>query len=114
MSYISNQEEATNIGVVTWHPRRLMTYWPLIVTVLAIAGTAGAANARLDNLSDRVEYIWNNGPPPLAIRLTRIEEKQTHIEEKQKEMNETLIRIEEKIDDKYSVSPEAKRKLRKL
>lgn len=94
--------------------RRVLAFWPIILTAGAVVVSAANAETRLDHLTERVDYIWNSGPPPIAVRLARIEEKQTQIEEKQKEMNETLIRIEEKIDDKYSVSPESQRKLRKL
>lgn len=98
------------------YPRlgKFMSFWPLIVTALAIAVTAGTANAKLESLSDRVDYIWNNGPPPLSIRLARIEEKQIRIDEKQEELKITLDRIETKLDDRLTVSQETKNKLRKL
>lgn len=94
--------------------KKVLAYWPIILTALAITVTAAEANTRLDFLTDRVEYIWENGPPSQSVRLARIEEKQIRIEEKQKEMNETLIRIEDKIDEKYSVSSESRKKLKRL
>lgn len=94
--------------------RKVIAYWPIILTAGAVVVSAAQANTRLDGLSDKVEYIYQKGAPPTAERLARIEERQIAIEKEQKEMNETLVRIEGKIDDKYSVSPEAQRKLRKL
>lgn len=87
--------------------KKIVAYWPIILTALAVTVSAASANTRLDNLQERVQYIWDNGSPSVAIRLARIEEKQNH-------MNAQLDRIEEKMDERYTVSQESKRKLRKL
>lgn len=94
--------------------KSIMSYWPIILTAGAVVVSAASATTRLDNLSQRVEYIWTNGPPEMSVRLARIEEKQNRIEEKQIEMSKTLERMETKIDEGYAVSPDARKRLRRL
>lgn len=94
--------------------RSIMSYWPILLTAGAVVVSAASATTRLDNLSDRVEYIWSNGTPAESVRLARIEEKQNRIEEKQIEMTKTLERMETKIDEGYTISPETRRRLRRL
>lgn len=93
--------------VTEGHIKKIVAYWPIILTALAVTVSAASANTRLDNLNDRVDYIWNNGTPSVAVKLARIEEKQNHIDLQ-------LDRIENKLDNRYIVSPETRKKLKDL
>lgn len=87
--------------------KKIVAYWPIILTALAVTVSAASANTRLDNVNERVQYIWDNGSPSVAVRLARIEEKQDHIDLQ-------LDRIENKLDNRYIVSPETRKKLKDL
>lgn len=87
--------------------KKVVAVWPIVLTAAALTISAASASTRLDELKSRVDYIWDNGSPTVSVRLARMEEKQN-------QMNEKLDRIEQKLDNDYVVSPEAKKKLRKL
>ncbi len=93
---------------------KIQTYWPIIVTALAITVTAASANTRLDNVSSRVDYLYNNGSPVEIQQLTRVVQQQN-------DMLKTLDRVETKVDTleseshtKYVMSPRTRRALKKL
>ncbi len=87
--------------------KKISTYWPIIVTILAITVTAAQANTRLDNLNDRVQYIYTNGSPTTQERLVRIETQQI-------ELSRTLDRVEDKLDKDLTVSDGSRKRLKNL
>lgn len=73
-----------------WY-RDIPRYWPIIVTALGLTVSAASANTRLADLTDKVDYIWDNGSPPIATRLARIDERE-------EQMAKTLDRVDHKLD----------------
>lgn len=65
--------------------------WPVIATILALAASTASSSARIDDLSAKVQYIWDRGPPPVAERLARMDERE-------QQMSKTLDRVEHKLD----------------
>lgn len=97
MSYVNGNDDR-------W---RITTWWPIVVTALAITVSAAQANTRLDSLADRITVIEEKGPSTVNERLARIETQQINIDKQ-------LDRIEDKIDAELTVSPSTKKRLNRL
>lgn len=67
-------------------------FWPVLVTVASVGLAAASAETRLEDLTAKVNYIWDNGAPPVAVRLARIDERQ-------EQMVKTLDRVDHKLDE---------------
>jgi valyl-tRNA synthetase len=86
---------------------RFTSWWPLVVTALAITVSAAQANTRLDVLNDRVVTIEQTGTVAGNERLARLESQQ-------QELQRSLNRIEQKLDNELTISPESRKRLNRL
>lgn len=72
--------------------KRVAHLWPILVTVMGLTVTAASANTRLEDLTDKVAYLYQEGSPAVAVHVA-------HIDEKQDMMAKQLDRMEDKLDD---------------
>lgn len=68
------------------------TWWPLALPLLAVGASTVRADAMIASQADRVEYLYQKGSPVVSERLARIEERQIAAQE-------TLARIERRIEE---------------
>lgn len=68
----------------------LQILWPIGLAVSTVAVAGVRADAQLDAVDKKVEYLYGNGSPPIAARLARIEERQLVLIESVNRINDKL------------------------
>jgi len=68
----------------------LQIFWPIVFALLSIGAVGVRANAKIEEVGQKVDYLYTNGPPSQAARLARIEERQLVLIESVGRMNDKL------------------------